>query len=123
MSPPSVSALPLSVNAPAVPANVIPLNVDPAVKSLTLVRPAAPSKISESAPGTGAMLPAQFSGLVQLVLAASAPVQVGVAADATDTAASPAAADNAINERALRRFDDVLISDEKRTVPVADKRD
>src|ERR1700676_3103651 len=78
MSPPSRTALPPRVNAPAVTANVIPLNCVLAAKLLLVDAFVFPSKASMSiAPGSVFQLPA----VIQL-LSEPPPDQVSVAADA-----------------------------------------
>src|SRR3954451_725871 len=68
MSPPNTRALPESENAPAVEANWIPLQVRPAVKSLTGVRRVEPSNRSRS-PWI-IVLPTQFRVDCKLLFAA-----------------------------------------------------
>src|SRR5947209_12843248 len=80
MSPPSSTAAPVRLKAPAVGLNVMPLNCVRAGKSLLFTRPAVPSNVSVSS-ATGRVF--QLAALFQLLAAAPPPpVQVSVAARA-----------------------------------------
>src|SRR5579862_4227940 len=79
MSPPSVIALPLSVNAPAVEAKSMPAKVVAAGKSSVLVVLEDPSKISRSDPAPVGAVPFQLAGLVHETFAPP-PFQVKMAA-------------------------------------------
>ncbi len=80
-------ALPLSVNAPAPAANVIPGAATEVSRSLTVDRLAVPAKMSESPVEAGATLPDQFS-IVDQLPSAPPPSQVKTAAWAEGTRGS-----------------------------------